>query len=604
MSAISKVHGLTRSIVAAQRAAREALGAHHVPADRVVNTDLLEHLAALAHQCGREVGVLVDRVGAVREVIVGRRWQVWLDSVPPRSTAHSLSGLRLLEVHPQAGGHPTEADRRFLVDAGLDLLVTCGTDHGRPTEVWVATLNAHRRRLTVVEEGPLTAETAAHLDLNSRVRAVEDALRQSVLPARRPRAERAVLAALRHPEASDEEIGASLEELRRLAETAGASVAGVVVQRRAKREPATFLGRGKVAEVLRLCEAREAQMVIIDQELTPVQQRNLEQELGLKVVDRTALILDIFARRAQSREGRLQVELAQTSYALPRLAGRGVWLSRLGGGIGTRGPGDTKLEVDSRRLRQRITDLRQEIEALSRHRRLQRAARREAALPAVALVGYTNAGKSTLLNALSEGGAFVEDKLFATLDPLVRKVTLPNHQPVLVVDTVGFIQKLPTQLVAAFKATLEEVAEADLLVHVVDLSHPRWREQVATVQSVLADLGAGDKPVVYALNKTDRTSRERVREALEALPGAVPVSALQGVGLLNLLRRISQVVPGRPVRRRWSIPYERARLLALIHDKGRVLVEEYGEAQITVEAEVPASVADWLEAVLAGRRPA
>ncbi len=396
------------------------------------------------------------------------------------------------------------------------------------------------------------------------------------------------------------ESAPDLEELARLAESAGAVVVGTVVQKRAAPDPATFLGAGKVDELAALLYELDATLVIVDDELTPAQQRNLERRLQTKVVDRTALVLDIFARRARTREGRLQVELAQMIYLLPRLAGRGVWLSRLGGGIGTRGPGETKLEVDRRRIRRRITDLRREIAEISRHRALQRQARRQAQFPVVALVGYTNAGKSTLLNALTEAGVFTEDTLFATLDPTVRRVTLPNGRPVLLVDTVGFLSRLPHQLVAAFRATLEEVTEADLLVHVVDASHPDWRDQVRAVRTVLAELGAADKPTVHAVNKIDRVPPSRVREVAAEVGEGVPISALHRVGLVNLLRRIAQRLPEPVERVRVVVPYDRAGALEVLFSRGRILRQEYGAQGIAVEAELPTIQAQQLRAHLAG----
>ncbi|HET6947121.1 MAG TPA: GTPase HflX [bacterium] len=403
-----------------------------------------------------------------------------------------------------------------------------------------------------------------------------------------------------------------IEELARLAESAGAVVVGTLVQHRTKPVPATFLGRGKVEELKRLSGQLGADLVIADHELTPVQQRNLEDALDLKVIDRTALVLDIFARRAQTHEGRLQVELAQMTYLLPRLTGRGTALSRLGGGIGTRGPGETKLEVDRRRIRRRITDLRAQIGEIRQHRALQRKARREAHFPTVALVGYTNAGKSTLLNALTDAGVFVEDKLFATLDPTVRKVTLPNGRPVLLIDTVGFITRLPTQLVAAFRATLEEVTEADVLVHVVDGSHPDWQNQMRSVDKVLAELDAGDKPTIIAVNKTDQMSPAETRAVVtqagegnaasagrESRPGApaVAISALHKVGLLNLLRVISQHLPEGLVKIRLTVPYTQAGALSQMFTHGRVLRQDYAEDGIRVEAELPRVQAEQLRAL-------
>ena len=395
--------------------------------------------------------------------------------------------------------------------------------------------------------------------------------------------ERAVLVGL----SADADGGGTLEELTRLAQTAGASVVGIVAQRRARANPATFVGRGKVEEVLARARETGADLVIVDGELSPAQQRNLERSLHTKVLDRTALVLDIFAQRARTSEGRLQVELAQMTYLLPRLAGRGGVLSRLGGGIGTRGPGETKLEVDRRRIRSRITGLERQIESMRQHRRLQRQVRTEAALPVVALIGYTNAGKSSLLNTLTRADVMTADKLFATLDPTVRKAVLPNRRPVLFVDTVGFIQKLPHDLVAAFRATLEEVVEADLLVHVIDGSHPRWSEQMAAVEDVLVELGAAETLRINAINKIDRITREALRDIEAEVPGAIPISALRRLGLVNLLRTIAQRLPD-PIRRvSLVIPYTEAGVLAKIYAEGRVLRREDRDDGTLVEAEVP-----------------
>jgi GTP-binding protein HflX len=402
---------------------------------------------------------------------------------------------------------------------------------------------------------------------------------------------------------SSDDDGGTLEELTRLAETAGASVVAIIVQRRARPDPTTFVGRGKVEEIRARVLEMGADLAIFDEELTPAQQRNLERRIDTKVLDRTALVLDIFAQRARTREGRLQVELAQMTYLLPRLAGRGVVLSRLGGGIGTRGPGETKLEADRRRIRARITDLGREIAAMRQHRRLQRQVRHDAALPLVALIGYTNAGKSSLLNSLTEAGVMTADKLFATLDPTVRKARLPNHRPVLLVDTVGFIQKLPHDLVAAFRATLEEVADADLLVHVIDGAHPRWAEQMAAVEDVLVELGAAETPRVNAINKLDRITREALRDIQAEIPEAVPISALHRVGLVNLLRRISQRLPDPARRVNLVIPYADGRVLAQIYAHGRVLRRDDRDDGVAVEAEIPASTLDRFRAYLAeGRR--
>lgn len=386
----------------------------------------------------------------------------------------------------------------------------------------------------------------------------------------------------------------SLQELARLAETAGAVVVDTVVQHRARPDAATCVGAGKVEEIRARAQAAGATLVVFDNDLTPAQQRNLERVLDLKVLDRTALVLDIFAQRARTREGRLQVELAQLTYLLPRLAGRGAWLSRLGGGIGTRGPGETKLEVDRRRIRARITRLRREIAALSQQRRRERQSRKDAAFPVVVLVGYTNAGKSTLLNALTRAEVFTADKLFATLDPTTRRVVLPNGRPILLVDTVGFIQKLPHDLVAAFRATLEEVTEADLLVHVIDASHPRWTDQRDAVEQVLRDLGA-TAPRVLALNKIDRVSPEALRDVLAEQPDGVPLSALREVGLVNLLRVISQRLPEPTCRLTVFVPYTALGALAHVYAHGRVLQRDARADGVWAEVEVTAGAVPRLQ---------
>lgn len=346
---------------------------------------------------------------------------------------------------------------------------------------------------------------------------------------------------------------ASIEELALLARTAGASVVGTTVQRLDRTNPAHYIGKGKLEEIVAERERSDYTMVIFDDELTPSQQRTLERALKVKVLDRTALILDIFAMRARTREGRLQVDLAQSEYLLPRLAGQWSHLERLGGrsgapgAIGVRGPGETQLETDRRLVRKKIARLKAEIERVRKHRALYRRRRARAGIPVVALVGYTNAGKSTLMRALTSADVLVEDQLFATLDPVTRRMILPSGAQALVTDTVGFIQKLPTQLVAAFRATLEELADADLLVHVVDLTHPDADRQSQTVDDTLAELGLGARPRVTALNKVDRLAGpedlERVARSLrDRFPGAVLISAERRWGLDELASRIEETM--------------------------------------------------------------
>jgi GTP-binding protein HflX len=384
----------------------------------------------------------------------------------------------------------------------------------------------------------------------------------------------------------------SLEELALLARSAGARVVGTVLQERARRDPATLVGRGKVEEVKRLSEELGADAVFFDEDLAPAQQRNLERAVERKTLDRTQLILDIFARRARTREGRLQVELAQLDYLLPRLAGKGVLLSRLGGGIGTRGPGETKLETDRRRIRQRIQSIRREIEHVRRERMTRREARGRRETPVVAMVGYTNAGKSTLFNALTHAGATVSDQLFMTLDPLVRRVRLGPGRDLLLVDTVGFIQKLPHSLVAAFRATLEEVKEADLLLHVVDASAPGVEEREAAVEAVLREIDARDRPRLLVLNKSDDAQAERREALLAARPEAVAVSALRGDGLDRLLEAVAERLDLEPRRVRLRFAAADRRGVAGVYAAGRVLAHEVADGRVVLEAELPARVLD------------
>ncbi|MBO8142663.1 MAG: GTPase HflX [Firmicutes bacterium] len=326
-----------------------------------------------------------------------------------------------------------------------------------------------------------------------------------------------------------------LDELAELVQSAGGSVAGRVVQRRARPVAATYIGKGKAAEVRDLVWETGADLVVVDDELSPAQARNLENLVEARVVDRTQLILDIFAQRARTKEGKLQVELAQLNYQLPRLAGAGTHLSRLGGGIGTRGPGETKLETDRRRIRRRIAEVRAELEDVRRTRAIQRAGRRRAGMPVVALVGYTNAGKSTLMNALTKAGVAAEDRLFATLDPTIRRVELTPGSEVLLADTVGFVRKLPHQLVAAFRATLEEVQEADVLLHVVDAAQAGADLRIEAVKGVLDELGVLGKPMVTAFNKLDKADDpDAVRAWAAAVPRGVAISARSGAGLKQL----------------------------------------------------------------------
>ena len=378
-----------------------------------------------------------------------------------------------------------------------------------------------------------------------------------------------------------------MEELSRLAESAGAQVLASIVQERSERNPRLHFGKGKVQEVRALAQALGAGLLVSDDPLTPVQERNLTSGLGLRVIDRTALILDIFAQRARTSEGKLQVELAQLTYLLPRLVGQWAHLERLGGGIGTRGPGETQLESDRRVIRRRIGQIQEALGDVQRHRRLLRTHRRDVGLSVVALVGYTNAGKTTLLNRIAGASAPTADQLFVTLDPTARLVSGGGCAPFVLTDTVGFIQKLPTQLVAAFKATLEELEDAQLLLHVVDVSHPHAREHMSAVYRVLEELGLEDRPALTVMNKIDRLEEPNslMRETLAE--GGVAVSARTGEGFDALLTRIGEALSATRSACRLRVPYERVGILSRVYARGRVLGRDDRPDGIWLDVEVP-----------------
>jgi GTP-binding protein HflX len=382
----------------------------------------------------------------------------------------------------------------------------------------------------------------------------------------------------------------SLDELKELANAAGASVVLTVMQERARPDPAMYIGRGKLDELQRACDEMNVDVVIVDHELTPSQLRQMEARLGVRVVDRTQLILDIFARRARTREGRLQVELAQLKYLLPRLVGRGPELSRLGGGIGTRGPGETQLETDRRRIRDRIVAIGRDIESIRRHRSLARDRRQRASTPTVALVGYTNAGKSTLFNRLTREQTAVSDALFVTLDPLVRQVRLPDRREILLTDTVGFIDRLPHTLVAAFRATLEHIAQADLLLHVIDASSVERKRQISAVERVLDEVGAGEVPILTVLNKCDKLpDSERDRLQLTD-PDAICISALTGQSVSELAETMASRLALDKVR--LVLEFDAAEpstagRIARIYRHGRVLGHVATDGRVSVEVDIP-----------------
>ena len=556
----------------------EALYELDMTGEVFASPELIEVLALFTEAINREISVYIARSGAVLDVTIGNIGSVELKSMRLRRNARRLSMVRCIHTHPGGDARLSDVDISSLRAMHFDAMAAIGVQGGRATGVQAAFLGefvpgtggiSGNHRVTVTEVvSPRRLPQRAWMELIEQADA--DVLRGADTSLHEEK-ERAYLIGL------DSEK--SLDELARLAETAGAVVVGRMLQKKARPDTATYIGSGKADELSLDCQAREADIAIFDDELSGVQLRNLEDTLrGVKVLDRTALILDIFAQRAQSREGRLQVELAQMAYQLPRLLGHGVSMSRLGGGIGTRGPGETRLEMDRRRIRRRMADLRREIEELSRQRSLRRARREKNKVPVVALVGYTNAGKSTLLNRLSGADVLAADMLFATLDPVVRTVKLPGGGEFLLVDTVGFISKLPHALVDAFHSTLEEALLADLLLIVSDGASDELMRQHDVVLDVLETLGAGDRPRIDVVNKCDLGS------APPELVGAVSVSARTGEGLGGLLELIRARLAGVQRRVRALIPYAQGGLLSAVHESCRVLSEDYEQDGVRVEA--------------------
>jgi GTP-binding protein HflX len=414
-----------------------------------------------------------------------------------------------------------------------------------------------------------------------------------------PLQERALLVGLERPGHDRWAVRDSLDELGELARTAGAEVADVITQKRDAPTAPTFIGRGKAEELAGRCRETQANTVIFDDDLSPAQGRNLGDILGdnVKLLDRTELVLDIFAQRAHTKEAQIQVELAQLQYMLPRLTGLWTHLSRQRGGIGTRGPGEQQLEVDRRRIMEKIARLRRDLDEVRKNRRIERSGRQRLHWPLVSIIGYTNSGKSTLLNALTGANVLAEDKLFATLDPTTRKLRLPNNQNILLSDTVGFLRKLPHHLIESFQATLEEVTEADLLLHVVDASHPQAREQMAAVEVVLKEIDAWGKPTVIALNKIDRLDgQETVLDRFQReCDHAVPISAKYVTNLNELLDEVANLLKDRRVDVTLSIPHDRAKTIALVYRSGYVTARSLDNGRVVLKAQIPKVLAGELK---------
>ena len=563
-----------------------------LPQDQFWTRELLDILADVTSQINREIAIFVDRKGRISDVAIGDSKTVTLGEVEGKRSGRRLSGIRCIHTHPEDSGMLSAVDVSSLKQLRLDAMIAVGVRDGIPQELYVGIASpVHAEDCDVL--GPYSPDKTDFTALLECVADADKALRER-LEDMDPQTERVVLVGMKGRDdrqlngAGESEV--SFAELAELASTAGALVVGRVMQMKDVRNASTLIGQGKMEELRMAVQALEADAVIFDEELSGAQLRNIEAIVGVKVLDRTSLILDIFAQRARSREGILQVELAQLEYRLPRLTGMGISMSRqgasLGGGLGTRGPGESKLETDKRHIRSRITAIKSQLEDVKRQRGVLRSDRKRSGIPVVSIVGYTNAGKSTLLNALTDAGVLAENKLFATLDTTTRRITLPNGEPVLLIDTVGFIRRLPHHLLDAFKSTLEEVVQSDLILITADAADPQVADHVRIVDEILKELGAGDKPAIVLLNKMDRVELDdRIPLNHEDRP-VVSLSAKTGEGLPELLERVEKLVFASRKRQWFLFPYVDSAQVAWLHENGKVFHTEYVEEGTLVEAEV------------------
>ena len=560
--------GVRKSVLEQMCAMYEAV----VAPDDFMPQDLLESLCGYCASINREVALYITRYGEIADIFIGRADSIDLPDLRLRRGERRLSMVRCVHTHPRATGELSDVDVSALLSMRFDAMCAVGvSEDGRPTSVQCAFLDAesegHVRRTELISARRLPQEEwLAEIERT-------DAAYRAANPATRTGRERAVLVGIESEE--------SLDELEELAKTAGAETVLRVLQKRPKPDPVFCVGKGKAEELSLRCQAAQADLVIFDEELSGVMQKNLEETLRLKVVDRTALILDIFAARASTREGKLQVEMAQLRYRSQRLLGQGLVLSRLAGGIGTRGPGESKLEVNRRRIRERLTDLERELEQIERQRGLRRQSREKSGVPIVALVGYTNAGKSTLFNRLTGADVYVENQLFATLDSVSRPIELPHGGKALLVDTVGFIRKLPHELVKAFRATLEEARLADVLVLVLDGADAQMESRRRTVEEVLDSLGATEAPRVEAVNKCDLIAPEA-----QSLPGALYISASTGRSVENLLLRVENELDAGAQEVRLLVPFSRYALVSRLHAMGGVLEQRHSEEGVEIRMRI------------------
>lgn len=582
------IKGIRDSVIA------ELQKLYDMQSPQLVSQELAVKLADITEYINREISVYITRSGQIIEIAVGDNATVELPTFSGRRGAGRLSGIRCIHTHPGGNPYLSGVDISALKNNKYDAMVAIGvvSPDFTKSELTFGLITGidSNENYTAECYGPYSIEDAENINFVNTVSTIERILdKQTGTASLQVMSERAILIGMEWGRNDSLwTVDDSLEELKQLADTAGATVIKKFIQKRPKPDPAFFIGRGKVQELALYAQQENIDLCIFDDELSPAQQRNIESVMGIRILDRTALILDIFAQRARTNEGKLQVELAQLQYTLPRIMGKGLMLSRLGGGIGTRGPGETKLEVDRRRIRDRITFIKDQIEKVKAVRSLHRSKRKKNNVFEVSLVGYTNAGKSTILNTLTNSDIYAKDQLFATLDPTTRQLTLPNKQEIIITDTVGFIQRLPHQLIAAFRSTLEVVTEADLLVHVIDVSHELYKEQAAAVHEVLKEIGAETKPVITVYNKIDKLPPDsKLADRLALEEDTVCISAAKKLNLESLQQMIESHLKSKAVEVTLCIPYAETAKAAQLHETANVLEQEYTENGAVMKVILP-----------------
>lgn len=547
------------------------------PKDEVCSIEIIEVISRVSSFIEREVSVAIDRRGNIKSIAIGDSTSVEIETLDIREK--KLAGVRIIHTHPNGISNLSALDISALIKLKLDAIVAIGIYEGKILDCSLGMLTVNDDKLDYEEKGNIPLKEITKIHILNKINYIDSLVKEKDII--EDDEEKAILVG--------SDTRESLEELKELTKACDIPVLESVYQSRNKIDAAFYIGRGKVLEIAQLRQKLRANVVIFDDELSGSQVRNLEAAIGAKVIDRTTLILEIFARRAKSREAKIQVELAQLKYRMSRLQGLGTIMSRTGGGIGTKGPGEKKLETDRRHIKEQIYDLNDELKKIKKIRETQREKRNKESIPKVSLVGYTNAGKSTLRNALCDVAAqkevvgkekvFEADMLFATLDITTRAIVLKNKGVITLTDTVGFVRKLPHDLVEAFKSTLEEVIYSDLLCHVVDTSSDTAIEQIKAVEEVLSELGASDKKTILVLNKIDKATEEQLENVKKATSEyeTIEISAREGINLEELLGLIEENLPYKMKKCEYLIPYDRSDMSSFLHRNGRVLEEDYRE---------------------------